>query len=189
MKNSDNPIHLSDFDLIYGIGNVGRQDDGLGWAFIDAIESLGETSAKLVRHYQLFFEDVDLLRRHKRILFVDATKEVTTSHYEMKRVKPQLDDTFTSHAISVQSIVAMCHQCYQVFPDVWLLTVKGSRWELSLGLTPEASDNLKSAFAAVVSQGIFECLDGVVSADDNAVPQKSFESTITPTVECTRIPT
>ncbi|MDQ7073091.1 MAG: hypothetical protein Q9N32_05950 [Gammaproteobacteria bacterium] len=24
--------------LIYGIGNVGRQDDGLGWAFIDWLE-------------------------------------------------------------------------------------------------------------------------------------------------------
>ena len=25
--------------LIYGIGNVGRQDDGLGWAFIDELEA------------------------------------------------------------------------------------------------------------------------------------------------------
>ncbi|WP_082111325.1 hydrogenase maturation protease [Grimontia sp. AD028] len=189
MKNSDNPIHLSDFDLIYGIGNVGREDDGLGWAFIDAIESMGGTNAKLVRHYQLFFEDVDLLRRHRRVLFVDATKEVTTSQYKVERVQPKLDDTFTSHAISVQSIVAMCQQCYQAYPDVWLLTMKGTSWELSIGLTPEAEDNLKHALAATVSEGIYECLDGVASKDETDEPQISAESTMKPIFDCTRIPT
>ena len=36
---------LDDFDndscLIYGIGNVGRQDDGLGWAFVDWLQAEG----------------------------------------------------------------------------------------------------------------------------------------------------
>ncbi|PKF50081.1 Ni/Fe hydrogenase [Enterovibrio nigricans] len=155
MKNSDKPLQLHDFDLIYGIGNVGREDDGLGWAFIDAIEAnaISETQyhgeTTLIRHYQLFFEDVDLIRRHKRVLFVDATKSVTTSQYKMERVLPKLDDSFTSHAISVQSIVAMCHQCYQVFPDVWLLTIRGTSWELSLGLTDEANKNLCQALEMV----------------------------------------
>ena len=31
----DNPT-----SLIYGIGNDGRQDDGLGWAFIDRLEQI-----------------------------------------------------------------------------------------------------------------------------------------------------
>ena len=30
--------------LIYGIGNVGRQDDGLGWAFIDRLEARHDRS-------------------------------------------------------------------------------------------------------------------------------------------------
>ncbi|KXF80597.1 hydrogenase maturation protease [Enterovibrio coralii] len=161
MKSSDKPLRLSDFDLIYGIGNVGREDDGLGWAFVDAIESMKEINAKLVRHYQLFFEDVDLLRRHQRVLFVDATKEVTTSRYAIESVMPKLDDSFTSHAISVQSIVAMCHQCYQSFPDVWLLTIKGTSWELSLGLTKEADANLKLALEGLLSEGISERKDDV----------------------------
>lgn len=29
MKNSDKSLPLDAFDLIYGIGNVGREDDGL----------------------------------------------------------------------------------------------------------------------------------------------------------------
>ena len=40
--------------LIFGIGNCGRSDDGLGWAFIDWLEERGlcPTSEKR-RHYQL----------------------------------------------------------------------------------------------------------------------------------------
>lgn len=183
MKNSDKPLHLHDFGLIYGIGNVGREDDGLGWAFIDAIEALGETDAKLVRHYQLFFEDVDLIRRHQRVLFVDATKSVTTSHFKVERVEPRLDDSFTSHAISVQSIVAMCQQCYQAFPDVWLLTIKGTQWDLSLGLTPEADNNLKLALSSVLSEGIAE------TPDSATAPSNAIDPPMTKSIECTRITT
>ncbi|MDD1791624.1 hydrogenase maturation protease [Enterovibrio makurazakiensis] len=156
MKNIDNTLQLRDFDLIYGIGNVGRQDDGLGWAFIDALEEMPSVTATLVRNYQLFFEDVDLIRRHQRVLFVDATKKAETQQFSMERVSPKFDDSFTSHAISVQTIVAMCHKCYEAFPDVWLLTVKGEAWELSLGLTPSASSNLEHTLTSVVTEGVKE---------------------------------
>lgn len=156
MKNSDKSLPLDAFDLIYGIGNVGREDDGLGWAFIDAIEAEKLSDAQLVRHYQLFFEDVDLVRRHQRVLFVDATKADTSRRFAMERVAPRLDDSFTSHAISVQSIVAMCHQCYGVYPDIWLLTIKGYSWELSEGLTKKAQANLYAALNAVQFTGVEE---------------------------------
>ena len=58
--------------LIHGIGNVARQDDGLGWAFIDWLEREGLCPrAQKIRHYQLFLEDADLLSRMDRVLFVD----------------------------------------------------------------------------------------------------------------------
>ena len=61
--------------LIHGIGNVAREDDGLGWAFIDWLEEAGVCpQAEKVRHYQLFLEDADLLSRMDRVLFVDASK-------------------------------------------------------------------------------------------------------------------
>ncbi|MDD1780709.1 hydrogenase maturation protease [Enterovibrio sp. ZSDZ35] len=183
MKSSDNVINVNDFDVIYGIGNIGRQDDGLGWAFIDAIEPDAASHQKLVRHYQLFFEDVDLIRRHKRILFVDATKDVTTSQYRMERVLPKLDDSFTSHAISVQSILAMCHQCYQAHPDVWLLTIRGNSWELSLGLTPMATQNLALALEAVRSHGVYDTESAAEAL------HKRPNQIRTQHIDCTRIST
>ena len=57
--------------LIYGIGNVGRQDDGLGWAFIDWLEAVGLCpKADLMRHYQLHLEDADLISYKKKVLFI-----------------------------------------------------------------------------------------------------------------------
>ncbi len=154
MKNFDEFPSLASFDLIYGIGNIGRQDDGLGWAFVDAVEEQGLAPGTLIRHYQLFFEDVDLIRRHNRVLFVDATKAEQTGCFAMEKVMPKLDDSFTSHAISVQTIVAMCHQCYSAFPDVWLLTVRGYEWELQLGLTAGARLNLETALDGITGKGI-----------------------------------
>ncbi|PKF77575.1 Ni/Fe hydrogenase [Vibrio sp. vnigr-6D03] len=157
MKNTDSPIPLNSFDLIYGIGNIGRQDDGLGWAFIDEIEKKYDINGVLVRHYQLFFEDVDLLRRHKRVLFVDATKSSDTESFSLSRVEPRLDDSFTSHAITVQTILALCHNVYQSYPDVWLLAIKGDEWELKLGLTDRARKRLNRAINEVMTVGVYPC--------------------------------
>ncbi len=71
---------LDEFDdascLIYGIGNVGRQDDGLGWAFVDWLEARGRCpNAEIQRNYQLLLEDAELISTKKRVLFIDATKD------------------------------------------------------------------------------------------------------------------
>jgi len=129
--------------LIYGIGNVGRQDDGLGWAFIDWLEQEKLCDkAELVRHYQLHLEDADLISYKKKILFVDATKSKSVKTFEIEQLSPKMDFSFTSHAISIPSIMATCQQCFDCLPDVYLLTIRGYEWELQEGLTQQAQLNL-----------------------------------------------
>lgn len=145
-------LTLSDFNesdcLIYGIGNIGRQDDGLGWAFIDWLEEAGHCpEAELMRHYQLHLEDADLISHKRRVLFVDATKEPEVSAYALQQVEPRLDFSFTSHAISVQAVLATCQQCFDRVPEVHLLTIKGFDWELKQGLSVQARQNLAQATA------------------------------------------
>ncbi len=140
-------LDLADFNhpsaLIYGIGNVGRQDDGLGWAFIDWLEGTALCpQAELLRHYQLHLEDADLISHKQRVLFVDATKDSQVETFQIERVAPRMDFSFTSHAISVASILATCEQCFGRKPDVTLLTIRGYAWELQEGLTARAKKNL-----------------------------------------------
>ena len=132
--------------LIYGIGNVGRQDDGLGWAFIDWLESESICpKAELMRHYQLHLEDADMISYKKQVLFVDASKVADLEIFNLEKVKPKMDFSFTSHAISVESILATCQTCFDYTPDVHFLTIKGYEWELQQGLTSKAKQNLEAA--------------------------------------------
>lgn len=144
-------IRLDSFDdtaaLIYGIGNCGRQDDGLGWAFIDRLEQGDRrTRARLRRTYQLNLEDADLISRYHRVLFVDATKDPVVDSFTVSRPAPKLDYSFTSHAISVPSILATTAQCFGHVPDCYVLAIRGYEWELQEGLTDSALVNLSRAF-------------------------------------------
>ena len=134
----DNPT-----SLIYGIGNSGRQDDGLGWAFIDRLEQIRPLPrARLRRAYQLNLEDADLISRYTRVLFVDATKDPAVESFTLSRPEPKLDFSFTSHAISVPSILATTQQCFEHVPGAYLLAIRGYEWELQEGLTSPAQHNL-----------------------------------------------
>lgn len=141
------PMTLGLFDdatsLIYGIGNAGRQDDGLGWAFIDRLEQrCPQSRARLRRTYQLNLEDADLISRYRRVLFVDATKDPTVESFTVSHPEPQLDFSFTSHALSVPSILATTQQCFEQIPEAFLLAIRGYEWELQQGLTGPAQHNL-----------------------------------------------
>ncbi|BAO80991.1 Ni,Fe-hydrogenase maturation factor [Serpentinimonas raichei] len=143
-------LRLADFDqpsaLIYGIGNIGRQDDGLGWAFIDWLEEQGLCpQADLMRHYQLQLEDAELISHKERVLFVDASVEAGLESFELRRVEPRLDYSFTSHAISIASIVATCRTCFGRTPEVYVLAIRGYEWELQTGLSAPALLNLQAA--------------------------------------------
>lgn len=134
----DNPA-----SLIYGIGNSGREDDGLGWAFIDRLEC-GDlrTRAHLRRTYQLNLEDADLISRYQRVLFVDATKDPLVDSFAVSRPEVKLDLSFTSHAMSVSSILATTRQCFDQVPDSYVLAIRGYQWELREGITRLALANL-----------------------------------------------
>lgn len=140
--------NLADFNnidsLIYGIGNIGRQDDGLGWALVDwLIEGGIVPKVEKMKHYQLHLEDADLISHKKRVLFIDATKEPEVETFEFVKINPKLDFTFTSHDISIASILATCKLCFDYIPEVYLLKIKGYEWELKEGLTNLAVDNLE----------------------------------------------
>jgi hydrogenase maturation protease len=132
--------------LIYGIGNAGREDDGLGWAFIDRLEGYAhKPRACLRRTYQLNLEDADLISRYAQVLFIDATKDPAVESFAVTRPEPKLDFSFTSHSMSVPTILATALQCFDRIPDVYLVAIRGYQWELREGLTQSAEQNLDSA--------------------------------------------
>ena len=134
--------------LIYGIGNIGRQDDGLGWEFIDWLERSGVCArAEKVKFYQLNLEDADLISHKRKVLFIDASRDTALDRFRLYKAEPRMDFSFTSHAMSIETIMATCGQCFDRIPEVHVLAIRGYEWELQVGLTTKAQHNLDLASA------------------------------------------
>ncbi len=137
--------------LVYGIGNVGRQDDGLGWAFVDWLEASGRSGeATLHRGYQPVLEDADLVSRFARVLFVDATKDPAVDTVAVTRPVPAYDVPFSSHALTVPTLLATARLCFDAEPEAWLIALRGHSFDLEVGLSPGARASLV-AVGAVAS--------------------------------------
>ncbi len=135
--------------LIYGIGNPGRQDDGLGIAFIESIRPVAaENNWSLESNYQLNVEDAMTISAFDVVVFVDATRESNAaSPFQWRRLLPKESLTFTTHAMSPETVLALSEELYGAKPKAFLLTIPGSAWEVSTELTAAAQKNLNIALA------------------------------------------
>lgn len=135
--------------LIYGYGNPGRQDDGLGIYFSEELESWvannNLTEIEFESAYQLNIEDSELISGYDLVIFADATIEPIDSFIYTKVQPDEAKIEFTMHAVSASYILGLCNKLYQKYPETWLIHLKGYEWELEEGLTIEAQINLGKA--------------------------------------------
>jgi hydrogenase maturation protease len=138
--------------FIHGIGNIGRQDDGLGWAFIESLEDLLPPNIETFRNYQLNIEDAELISRYPQVLFVDATKSEEVESFRCRPVQPHASFAFSSHFLSMESVLALCHDIYHQTPAIYVMEIRGYEWELQQGLTEQAQQNLDQAISFFKAQ-------------------------------------
>lgn len=131
--------------LVFGIGNPGRQDDGLGPALVETLESRGAfPEVRFEANYQLNIEDALLLSEHDLVFFVDASRNDIPG-VRMLPVEPAEEITFTTHAIGPASVLALCQDLYNQLPRAYTLEIKGYSWEINESLTEQAQANLGKA--------------------------------------------
>ncbi len=134
--------------LLYGYGNPGRQDDGLGNAFVERMEEwVEENNLKGIEfdsNYQLNIEDADAIADKDIAIFIDASVE-EIEDFCISRVTESSKITFTTHAASPGYIVDLCKKIYNKVPPAFLVHIKGYEWEFQEGLTQKAIANLELA--------------------------------------------
>ena len=134
--------------LIYGYGNPGRQDDGLGNAFVNRIREWtaieGLYDFYFDSNYQLNIEDADAISDKDLVIFADASEE-EIEDFCLTKVDGTSDITFTTHAASPGYIVKLCEELFNKNPLVLLLHIKGFKWEFQEGISEEAQSNLNAA--------------------------------------------
>ncbi len=138
--------------LIYGYGNPGRQDDGLGSRFIELCDAwTKEQNLAQVytdTNYQLNIEDAAEISGYDTVIFVDASVVEDLTDYKLETVEP--DDArieFTMHAVSVSYVVDLCQKIYNKSPKAYVLHIRGYEYDFKEELTPKAAENMHAAFA------------------------------------------
>ena len=140
--NSARPI------LLYGYGNPGRQDDGLGVALVAELEAwaAAERIPGLVfdSNYQLNAEDALAVAEAQAAVFVDAAGE-GPEPFAFRRLAPQAEIAFSTHAMSPESVLALAAELYGRSPPAWMLAIRGYGWEPNAKPTAAAQANRTAA--------------------------------------------
>lgn len=137
--------------LVIGIGNPGRQDDGLGPALIEMLGSAGLAAVDLDSNYQLNVEDALAVSTHGVVIFADAS-EAGEEPFAFSPLEPARDIAFTTHELSPAAVLALCDELYGKRPLAWTLAIRGYAWDIGEGLSPRAEVNLSAALAFIVAR-------------------------------------
>jgi hydrogenase maturation protease len=135
--------------LVYGYGNPGREDDGLGIELVNRLEKWSNQSGlsgiEFDSNYQLNIEDAEIIADKDIVIFADASTE-EIDDFIFTEVTGQVDVTFTTHAASPGYIVKLCMELFGHCPQVYLLHIKGYQWEFVENISEKAEDNLQKAY-------------------------------------------
>ena len=142
--------------LIYGYGNPGRQDDGLGAMFVELMDEWIAkeqiTNVYTDCNYQLNVEDCATIADYDTVIFVDASV-ADIENYKLEEVLPN-DATieFTRHAVSASYVLDLCQKIYNKHPKAFVLHIKAYEFEFIEGITTKASENLNAAFEFLIKE-------------------------------------
>ena len=131
--------------LIYGYGNPGRQDDGLGPIVADLIEKENFSNVKIDSNYQLNAEDAVALADSDITVFVDASEDEKVETFNFFEVKPDDEIGYTTHAMSAGSVLALCNTVYKKHPATYMLGIRGVEWGFKEELSQRGRQNLELA--------------------------------------------
>ncbi len=135
--------------LVYGFGNPGRQDDGLGILLAEKWEEWARTYGidhiDFEYNYQLNIEDAHTISKYKRVVFVDASVE-EIENIKLVKVVPTEKTEFTMHAMHPGFVLHLCQNLYEKTPEAFLLSIKGYEFEFMEPVTVKAHENMEMAF-------------------------------------------
>ena len=131
--------------LIIGIGNCGRADDGLGWAFIDQIKDGLPKNFDYEYRYHLQVEDAELISHYAEVYFIDADINQWSQGFNLRTCQPKAIHNFSTHELAPEAVLHLTRMVYNKLPKAYILGISGVNFPLETGLSNEAEDNLAHA--------------------------------------------
>lgn len=135
--------------LLFGYGNPGRGDDGLGPLLVERIGQLRLAGVACLVDMQLLIEHATDLTGFDQIIFADADMSCQEP-FEYSAVHAEKDDSYSSHALTPAALLHVYRQIRQgAAPSAFLLRIRGYRFELGDALSAQADINLTAAIRKI----------------------------------------
>jgi hydrogenase maturation protease len=135
--------------LVFGWGNLSRGDDALGPLLVERLrgERVLDLRVECLDDYQLQVEHaLDLLGR-QRVLFIDASL-TCDAPFEATRLLARRDGSFSTHAMSPQSVMQVFRDLHGIDPPpCTLLAIRAASFELGEPPCADALSHLDAALA------------------------------------------
>ena len=144
--------------VVFAVGNPSRGDDAIGPELLGRLaawlEKEGLTERiELIEDFQLNIEHALDLAGRELALFIDAG-ENTPAPYVFERIFPATIPPHSTHALPPQAVLQVYRQTEgREPPPSFVLCVRGERFDLGEGLTPEAQGGVIK---------VLELLEGLV---------------------------
>jgi hydrogenase maturation protease len=134
--------------LLYGYGNPGRQDDGLGVLLAGIMEKWAQKNRYLNlevdQNYQLNIEDSEKISHYDVVIFADASINCSQP-YSFTKLLPDLNTDFSMHSVHPSFVVGLNKQIFKSSPKTFLLSIRGYEWDIIDTISPEAKKNLDAS--------------------------------------------
>jgi len=132
--------------VVFGWGNDARGDDGLGPLLLARVAGVGFPEVATIEDFQLQIEHALDLEGAETALFLDAGRG-TPAPFVFAEVEPRRGESYTSHAIAPEAVLDVyARSLGKTPPPSFALCVRGERFELGEGLSPEAAERLEAAW-------------------------------------------
>ncbi len=131
--------------LVYGYGNPGRLDDGLGPALAAEVASWGLPDVTVETDFQLQIEDAAVVAEHDVVIFADADVRCDPP-FALRPLPPADEVRFTTHSVAPGSILALALDHFGGAPRAFTLGIRGYDFDdFGETLSDNARKNLRAA--------------------------------------------
>ncbi len=135
--------------LVYGYGNPGRGDDGLGPEFVRRLESRSLPGVALDSGFQLQIDAAAAIAAYDAVVFVDADV-ACRDPFELRKIEPDPAPTWTSHSVRPEVVLELARQHFNCTTVAYILAIRGERFDdFGESLSPRAERNLQAALQAL----------------------------------------
>ncbi len=136
--------------LVVGMGNIIRQDDGIGPYCINLLkDNMTQEKKKLVDFMTVHQLDVLHCQRfagYELLIFIDADARAGGEPFIVEEADSLPHSRhFTSHIGSIPDLLAMTGTLYGKTPRAYIVAIRGRDFEVGDRLSPEAMQNAAQA--------------------------------------------